>query len=371
MAGHDIVVIGASAGGIQALQELFGGIARDLLASFFVVVHTAPTSARLLPQIIGRMAPLIAEYARDDMPIRHRRIYVAPPDHHLILKGDRMRVVRGPKENGFRPAVDPLFRTAANTYGPQVLGVILSGGLDDGTVGLMQIKQQGGIAIVQDPEEAPFPSMPTSAVQHVAVDHVVTIAAMPALLERLIHTPPPPGVEHMPTKAEPDVAELGSEALASGELPYPPSPFTCPECGGALWELKDGKLMRFRCHNGHGYTAESLGAEQANGLEAALWTALRALEENAALRRRMARRASSGKFKRIADAYAKQAEEAEARAAVIRKVLVSEPSKVKKMKGAKPKPGVLARTEKGRPKRGNSDSSSARNATSRRSQLIS
>jgi two-component system chemotaxis response regulator CheB len=339
MAGHDIIVIGASAGGIQALADLFELMPQDLAASFFVVVHTGPSSAGLLPRIIGRRSRYAAEYAIEGEPIQRERIYVAPPDHHLLLKPDRLCVVRGPKENGFRPAVDPLFRTAANAYGPRVIGVILSGGLDDGTAGLMRIKEQGGIAVVQDPIDAPFPSMPASAIQNVAVDHVVGISEMSELLPQLIEQPVPQELERMSRTSEPDIAELGSDALRTGELPYPPSGFTCPECGGALWELKDGKLLRFRCHVGHGYTAESLQAEQSNGLEAALWTALRALEENAALRRRMAERAGRGRVKDIADRYLKQAEEAEARAAVVRKALVSEPGDARKMKGSHPKRG--------------------------------
>jgi two-component system chemotaxis response regulator CheB len=329
----------------------------DMPASFLVVVHTAPDSAGLLARIIGRRAPFVAEFARDGAPLRRGRIYVAPPDHHLLLKPHRLCVARGPKENGFRPAVDPLFRTAANSYGPRVIGVILSGGLDDGTVGLMQIKEQGGIAVVQDPEEAPFPSMPTSAAQHVEVDHVASIAAMSALLPRLALEPLPKGAEPMPRQTEPDVAELGTNALVTRELPYPPSGLTCPECGGALWELKDGKLLRFRCHVGHGYTAESLQAEQSNGLEAALWTALRALEENAALRRRMARRASDGKLPRIADIYSKQADDAEARAAVIRKVLVIEPGNGNGAKGSRSKRG--GRGKAGAPLRGRGRPSAA------------
>jgi two-component system chemotaxis response regulator CheB len=360
MAGHDIIVIGASAGGIQALQDLFQGLPRGLPASFFVVVHTAPTSIGLLPQIIARKASLPAEYAIEGRPIEPGRIYVAPPDHHLILKPGHVCVVRGPKENGFRPAIDPLFRTAANAYGPQVVGVILSGGLDDGTAGLSHIKDHGGIAVVQDPDEAPFRSMPDSAVQNVSVDHVVGIASMAELLPRLIEQSVSQGAERMPRSTEPDIAELGSNALATGELPFPPSGFTCPECGGALWELKGGKLLRFRCHVGHGYTAESLHAEQTNGLEAALWTALRALEESAGLRRRMAQRASRGTYKQIADTYLRQAEEAEARAAVVRKVLVSEPSEAAEMKGSHPK--RRGRTGNGRPSPTNKRAAGGRKA---------
>lgn len=335
--GHDIIVIGASAGGIQALQELFRGMPSDVPASFLVVVHTAPDSAGLLPKVISRGAPFVAEFARDGTALERGHIYVAPPDHHLLLKPHQMCVTRGPRENGFRPAVDPLFRTAANVYGPRVIGVVLSGGLDDGTVGLMHVKEQGGIAVVQDPGEAPFPSMPGSAIQHVEVDHVAKIAAMSSLLPLLALEPLPKGAMPMPRETEPDVAEVGTNALVNKELPDPPSSLTCPECGGALWELKDGRLLRFRCHVGHGYTAETLQAEQSNGLEAALWTALRALEENAALYRRMARRADEGRAPRLAQRYLKQADEVEARAAVLRKVLVSEPAEVRQMKGSTPR----------------------------------
>lgn len=360
MGGHDIIVIGASAGGIQALLDLFGRIPKDLAASFFVAVHTAPSSYGLLPQIIGRKSPITVAFASDQEPIRRRRIYVAPPDHHLLLKPGRLCVVRGPKENGFRPAIDPLFRTAADTYGWRVIGVVLSGGLDDGTAGLAHIKHRGGIAVNQDPQEAPFPSMPESAVRNVPVDHVVTIAGMSELLPRLVRQPPPKGAEHMPRTSQPDIAELGSDALRTGELPYPPSGFTCPECGGALWELKDGKLLRYRCHVGHAYSAESLNAEQSNGLEAALWTALRALEESAALRRRMADGANRRELKRIADRYLEEAQEAEARAAVIRKVLVSDVGDVKKMPASHPKRGGVAAA---RPR------ANKRHATGRKAQL--
>ena len=341
MTGHDIIVIGASAGGIQALQELVGGLPGGLPASLFVVVHTSPHSSGVLPHLLNRKASLSAEYAVDGRPIRHGRIYIAPPDHHLLLKGPNICVARGPKENGFRPAVDPLFRTAARNFGARVVAVVLSGGLDDGTTGASLVKQFGGTVIAQDPEEAPFASMPESAIQNVDVDHVLRVAQMPAVLERLALEPVPQGVQEMSQarETEPDVAEVGTDALVTGELPGPPSGFTCPGCGGALWELRDGKLLRFRCHVGHGYTAESLMAEQSNGLEVALWTALRALEENANLQRRMAERAQKSNHHYMLKKYLDDAKDTEARAAVIRKVLVSEPREARHFKGVTPKRG--------------------------------
>jgi two-component system chemotaxis response regulator CheB len=235
-------------------------------------------------------------------------------------------VVRGPKENGFRPAADPLFRTAARMCGARTVGVVLSGGLDDGTEGLSIIKQYGGTAIAQDPVEATFPSMPASAIANVDVDHVLPVAQMAPLLDRLAREPLPNGAPVMPPENgdEPDVAEVGDASLLVNDLPGPPSGFTCPECGGALWELRQGRLVKFRCHVGHSYTADGLVAEQTRDLESALWTALRALEESAGLRRRMARRARGGSYPAVAADYEKQAEEAEARAAVIRKVLTTD-----------------------------------------------
>ena len=326
MPGRDIIVIGASAGGVQALMELARGLPEDLPAAVFVVVHTSPISPGILPHIISRAGSLPAAHASDGDAVRHGRIYVAPPDHHLLIKNGTMRVVRGPKENGFRPAVDPLFRTAARVAGPRAIGVVLSGGLDDGTEGLALIKEYGGVAVVQDPDEAPFPSMPASAVAYVQVDHVLPVAEIPAVLARLAREPLPVGALAMkPTNGEEqDVAEIGDASLVTRDLPGPPTAFTCPECGGALWELRQGKLLRFRCHVGHSYTAEGLVAEQTRDLESALWTALRALEEHAGLRRRMAKRARTGSYPAVADEYEKQAQQAEARAGVIRQVLMAD-----------------------------------------------
>lgn len=324
--GRDIIVIGASAGGVQALTEIMRGLPADLPAALFVVVHTSPTSPGVLPQILRRAGALTATHASDGAKIRHGHVFVAPPDHHLLIKDGTVRVVRGPKENGFRPAADPLFRTAARVCGPRTVGVVLSGGLDDGTEGLALIKQYGGVAIAQDPVEAAFPSMPASAIANVDVDHVVPAADMAALLARLATVPLPEGAPAMKgdNGKEPDVAEIGDASLWNKDLPGAPTGFTCPDCGGALWELRAGRLFKYRCHVGHAYTVEGLISEQARDLEAALWTALRALEESAALRRRMASRVRGGSMGKMALEYERQAADAEARAALIRRTLMSD-----------------------------------------------
>src|SRR4051812_27469340 len=261
--GRDIIVIGASAGGVQALQELMRGLPADFPAAIFVVVHTSPSSPGILPQILDRAGPLPASHADHGQRIRKGRIYVAPPDYHMLLSDGKVLVTKGPKENGFRPAVDALFRTAARAHGPRVVGVVLTGGLDDGTVGLTHIKSEGGIAVAQDPMEAVFASMPRSAIDNVDVDYVVPVAAMPALFSRLASEPLSGGVTMSRRgNRQPDVAEAGKAVLQMEKSEGPPSPFTCPECGGALWERKDGKVNRFQCHVGHSYTSESLVSEK-------------------------------------------------------------------------------------------------------------
>jgi two-component system chemotaxis response regulator CheB len=332
MPTRDIIVIGGSAGALASLRKILRGLPADFPAALFVVIHIAPDSPSVLANVLSRAGPLPAQAARDGEPIMPRRVYVAPPDHHLLLNRGRVQVSRGPRENRFRPAVDPLFRTAAATYGARVIGIILSGGQDDGVLGLAQIKRRGGIAIVQDPAEAEASGMPESAIRQVDVDHVLRADDMSAVIGGLVRLPDEASVmtrnQPMPINLSEnghDAAEAGTDALRSGMLPGPPSPFRCPECGGALWELQDGELVRFQCHVGHGFNGESLVAAQSDELEGALWTALRALKESAALRRRMAAHARARGMAAIAEAYEEQAQESEVRAQVIRGTLVGDP----------------------------------------------
>jgi two-component system chemotaxis response regulator CheB len=318
---RDIVVIGGSAGALGVLRTLVSGLPPGFPGAIFVVLHTSPDNPGVLPVVLSKVGPLPAQNAEDGSPIRPGRIYVAPPDHHLLVYPGRVRVTRGPRESRFRPAVDPLFRTAAAAYGSRVIGVILSGGQDDGVLGLTHIKRRGGIAIVQEPAEADAPSMPMSAIRQVEIDHVLRAEDMAAIVGGLVRAPIEEERVTASDEPPPDPAEEGVQGLR-GRSPGPPSPFTCPECGGALWELRDGELVRFSCHVGHAFSADSLVAAQVDGLETALWTALRALEENAALRRRMAEHARGRGMIAIAESYEQHAIESEARADVVRRALV-------------------------------------------------
>jgi two-component system chemotaxis response regulator CheB len=326
MPGHDVIVVGASAGGVEALSRLAAGLPADLPAAVFVVLHVPPHGVSVLPRILSRAGPLTAEHARHGEPIVPGRIYVAPPDSHLIVKPGVVHLARGPRENGHRPALDPLFRTAARAYGPRVVAGVLSGTLDDGTAGLHVVKRRGGVAVVQDPADALYDGMPRSALENVAVDHCLPLAELPALLARLAAEPvgdPDTGRGLTPEmEQEADMAELELEAMQRGKRPGAPSGFGCPDCGGVLFELHDGEMVRYRCRVGHAWSPDSLLARQTDGLEAALWTALRALEERAALGRRVMERARRRGHATVAANFQEQIHESEQHAALIRKVLL-------------------------------------------------
>lgn len=321
MPGRDIIVIGGSAGSIESVAEVVRGLPPDFPGSVFVVVHFPGSARSSLPRILNRAGPLPVQHGRDGDPIEPGRIYVAPPDCHLLLSNGNLRLTRGPKENGHRPAIDPLFRTASHSYGPRVVGVVLSGNLNDGTAGLLAIKQRGGVAVVQSLETALYQGMPQSAIDHVAVDHVLSPPAISLLLTELVTQPVQPW-KVVPMPDDPEVQQTDEFALADRhKQPGVPSTMTCPECHGTLWEVKDEELVRFRCRVGHAYSDEALLVHQGEQLEAALWTALRALEEHAALGRRLAARANSRGHTHSASAFTEQAMAAEHHASVIRVVL--------------------------------------------------
>jgi two-component system, chemotaxis family, protein-glutamate methylesterase/glutaminase len=325
MPGHDIIVIGASAGGVEALLTIARALPADLPAAVFVVLHVSPYSRSVLPNILSRAGALAAAHPRNGDPIANGHIYVAPPDHHLLVHRGRVEVVRGPQENSCRPAVDPLFRTAAVAYRRRVVGVVLTGNLDDGTAGLAAIERVGGIAIVQDPDEALYPGMPTSAVENVPVNHVVSLPQIAPLLVRLAHEPvedtvPEDASSQM--KMEADISAMRPGAIHNEERPGKPSVFACPDCHGTLFEIEDGELARFRCRVGHAYSPESLLAAQANGVEEALWTALRALEEKIALTKRLLERMMDRGHKASVASFQRQMVDTEQQAEVLRQVLM-------------------------------------------------
>jgi two-component system, chemotaxis family, protein-glutamate methylesterase/glutaminase len=323
----DIIVIGASAGGIEALRVIASGLPKDFPASVFVVLHTAPQSPGVLADILDRSGALAAMNAVDRERIQPGRLYVAPPDRHLVIEPNRVRLTRGPKENRFRPAIDPLFRSAAQVYGPRVIGVILTGNLDDGTAGLWAIKQLGGTTIVQDPQEALAPSMPRSAMRHVRVDHCLPVAEIAPLLVRLTSTPiEEEGAYEVPQKMEIEVRIAKEDtALDAGVLKLgEPSNYACPECHGVLLQLHEEKRIRFRCHTGHAYSVDSLLAEITEGVEDSLWNAIRSIEESVLLLRQIGEHLTEKENGNTAERFLAQAQEAERRAELVRQAVMTQ-----------------------------------------------
>jgi two-component system chemotaxis response regulator CheB len=284
MQTRDIVVVGASAGGITALKEFVKFLPKDFKGSVFVVLHIPAYTETYLPTILSKAGPLKAIIPKDGETIEAGMIYVAPNDHHMLLEHNKVIVRRGPKENRFRPSIDALFRSAAYVYGPRVIGVVLSGFLDDGTSGLWTIKRLGGIAIIQDPHDAEQPQMPENVLGHVEVDYTLTAVDMGPLITGLVSEASPEKFKLSDQEMEllkkeiiiatrDNAFEMG--IIDMGEF----TPLTCPECHGALVRLVEGNIIRFRCHTGHAYTASSLLADVSTSVEDLLWQSMRAMEE--------------------------------------------------------------------------------------------
>jgi two-component system, chemotaxis family, protein-glutamate methylesterase/glutaminase len=279
--GRDVIVIGTSAGGLAALDLLIGQLHSDLRASIFIVQHMAADSNgdALLHQLRKHDA-FECKLAEDGESFEQGTIYIAPPDHHMLVKERTLLVTKGARENRSRPAIDPLFRSAAVTHGPKVIGVVLTGMLDDGTAGMIAIKKCGGITVVQDPADAKYPGMPQSAIDNAEIDHCVPLATMAGLLERLSREPSgkrtavPKDIQIEAAIAERVLSDV-DEVNRLGEL----VPYNCPNCGGVLWEMDAPDQSRFRCHTGHSFTPSTLFASQSEKIEETLWTALRMFEE--------------------------------------------------------------------------------------------
>ena len=282
---RDVIVVGGSAGAIDAVRAMLAGLPHDLEAAVLVVIHLPPSSPAHLADILRRDCALPVDWATGDEPLSGGRVYLAPPDRHLVVKADRVLLTHAPRENNSRPAIDPLFRSAALAYGPRVIGVVVSGRLDDGTAGLWAVKERGGIAIVQDPRDASHADMPRNALQYTVADHVVSAADMGPLIARLVGEPVPNSVGVVPRELELEVKiAMQSNALEEGVMTLgPPTPYTCPECHGVLARMEQGGIPRFRCHTGHAFSLDSLLASVTEKVEETLWSALRAVEETVIL----------------------------------------------------------------------------------------
>ena len=282
------IVIGASSGGVSALLEVAAALPAGLDAVVGVVLHVG-SQPSILPELLSARARLPARHPKDGEALEPGTIYVAPPDHHMLFTADAVQLSRGPRENHARPALDPLFRSTALSWGTRAVGVVLTGDLDDGTAGLAAIKDCGGIALVQDPATALAPSMPASAVANVAVDGCLPLAAIaPALAELAGRAPPRPAAPAPQRLLREQAVFEGRQPVENLQALGKSSGLTCPDCGGGLWELDDARPLRYRCHTGHAFTSRSLESAQVEQAEHSLWSGVRALQEREILLRRLA-----------------------------------------------------------------------------------
>lgn len=317
MARRDIVVLGASAGGVEVLAQVLADAA-DADAAFAVVVHMAWNARTALPAILARSTGLECRLAEDGDRLAAGVVLIAPPDRHLVVERDRVAVVNAPRENRARPAIDPLFRTASISYGPRVIAVALSGVLDDGTAGAAAVRRRGGVVVVQDPDDALFADIPRNIIDHVGADHVLPSTAIGALVARLTAEEVE---DYMPRGGDEDPVIAGQEELLRKAQNGTISHFTCPECSGTLWEVDEDGILRYRCRVGHVYSLEALRVAQGESVEAALWIAMRSLEEQAGLIRRAAERSRNSRAPKVTARHELRAEEVEAQAQVIRNLL--------------------------------------------------
>jgi len=338
LTGRDLIVVGASAGGVEALMEICRALPADLPAAVLVVLHSSRRKPSVLPDLLARVAALPAAHATDHETIRPGRIYVAPPDSHLLVKADELHLARTATEHYTRPAIDPTFRTAAHAYGNRVVGVLLTGMQGDGAMGLLTIKRYGGVAVVQDPEDALHSQMPQTAIDNVPVDYVLPLSGIAETLARLAREPrEEAGTPRMAEgdaaqeQAEKDqivqadrIVQREQEAQIQNRRVGAPAIFTCPECGGTLWQA-DEKLVQFRCHVGHVYAGTDLLDHQADAMEGRLWEVLRYLVDQSILGKQLAVKAEKDGRLQSAGQFRKRAGVAEAHAGVIRQLIEGTP----------------------------------------------
>src|SRR5262245_11003459 len=317
---RDIIVIGASAGGIAALSDVLKGIHPDFPGSVFIVLHTARVSH--LPNILRRTTSLAVDHAVDGQRIEPGKIVIAPPDQHLLFNNHHVVLSRGPKQNNVRPAIDPLFRSAARMYRQRVVGVVLSGMLDDGSAGLLAIKQAGGVTIVQQLDDALHHDMPRNAMAAVEPDYVLPASEIGGKLNQLAKIRTKRGGSMPASKSQQQKRVEVGETDPDVRPPGKPSSLTCPECGGTLWEVRQGNLLRFLCHTGHEYSSESRSEAQNDNVEAAMWVALRSVKERAMLLKKLGTEARREHRSHSAERYEKEAKEFEGRAEMLQRVLL-------------------------------------------------
>ncbi len=322
MANRDVVAIGTSAGGVEALLHLVEHLPKTFPASVLITIHLPSHGRSVLDEILTRTGPLSAQFAKDGEVLRKGRIYIAPPDRHLLLDGDRLSLGIGPRENNARPAIDPMLRSAAVCCCARTIGVVLTGTLGDGASGMWALHQCGGITVVQDPNDAAFSEMPLTVINRAKPDYVVKLSALPTLLETLVDQPAghPALVRHS-LKYEVEIARTGLTTMESMDHLGQRSVLACPDCGGVTWEIDEGDIKRFRCHVGHTYTDETMSLALDENLRRALASAQRALEERVALARKLEKQAVDSGHRLLAETWADKAREYDRDLKVVRRAI--------------------------------------------------
>jgi len=319
MANRNIVAIGTSAGGVEALRCLVSKFPPDLPASVLVTIHLSSEFRSAMDAILTSAGPLPARFAGDGDVVANGQIYIAPPNRHLLLDGNQILLGQGARENNARPAIDPMFRSTAVCCGSSAVGVVLTGTLGDGASGLWALEQCGGVTVVQDPADAAFAEMPETALSRVRPNHVATLEELPALLEHLVRKPAgKPGPVPERIKYEVEVAKGERGNMQSMDRIAKRSVLACPDCHGVMWEIDEGDLVRYRCHTGHAYTAELMRVALDENLRRALASARRALEERTALAEKLHKEADDSGHCRLARSWARRAQEFREEANVIR-----------------------------------------------------
>jgi len=320
---HDIIVIGASAGGPKALSLLLSGLPADFPAAIFIVNHIAPDiSGRVLLDNLAKGCVLPCKYPESGEYFSPAQVYLAPPDHHMLLKNGQILVTHGPHENRSRPAIDPLFCSAAAYYSSRVIGIILSGMLDDGTAGLAAIRRSGGISVIQEPKEAEFSAMPLSALYRAGADYCVPVGQMASLLQELVNHPVSEIVSApLEIIREAEISERIHGNIHPVEELGERVPYSYPDCGGALWEINNDPNLRFRCHAGHAYSAEILFRRQSEKLEETLWVALRMMEEQRHMLTQLSAREKKQGLHQLANQHIERATETQVHISRLRDIL--------------------------------------------------
>jgi two-component system chemotaxis response regulator CheB len=319
MTNRDVLAVGTSAGGVEALMFLAKGLPRDLPASVLITIHLPSYSNSSLDDVLSRAGAMPAQFAVDGEMIRRSRIYIAPPDRHLLLDGERLSLGEGPRENNARPAIDPMLRSVAVCCNSRTIGVVLTGTLGDGASGLWTVRHAGGITVVQDPQDAAFPEMPLAALNRAKPSHVARLADMPTLLENLVREPAgTPRPVPRSIKYEVEIARNGGNGMNTMDAIGRRSVRACPDCGGVMWEIDEDGMPRYRCRVGHTYAAEVMSLALDESLRRALAVALHVLEDRVAVARKLREQAVGAGHRLLAETWADRAKEIEREMEVIR-----------------------------------------------------